>query len=301
PDRRRGGRRHRPRRRVRGGGRPVRHGGHPHHHARRRDRQGPRPLRRLQHPLPPQLGQRRGRGPPQPRQLGRPERGAAQPQLTGGGRELRYPRRRSRRAPLHGPRTAPEGARACGRPPPPGPGSGPPPPGSPRPRAPSRPPPPHEGPPRARPEIGPGVAAVRGPLVDEPAGLRAGPRERAPSLDASGIEKLLSLWQRHIAREQRDVVDGVRPYVPSDVLDLEAARLAADAAGAGDPAAVAALARAGRRLPPWSDTVAGLALLAERFPVIGLSNASRTALLELSAHAGLRWHQAMSAEDARTY
>src|SRR5690606_17341341 len=67
------------------------------------------------------------------------------------------------------------------------------------------------------------------------------------------------------------------------------------------PAAVAALARAGRRLPPWSDTVSGLALLAERFPVIGLSNASRTALLELNAHAGLRWHQAMSAEDARTY
>ncbi|MEU2388349.1 haloacid dehalogenase type II [Streptomyces sp. NPDC012461] len=153
----------------------------------------------------------------------------------------------------------------------------------------------------AQPEIDAVVVDVLGTLVDEPAGLRAGLRELAPSLDASGIEKLLSLWQRHIAREQRDVVDGVRPYVPSDVLDLEAARLAADAAGAGDHAAVAALARAGRRLPPWSDTVAGLALLAERFPVIGLSNASRTALLELNAHAGLRWHQALSAEDARTY
>lgn len=153
----------------------------------------------------------------------------------------------------------------------------------------------------AQPEIDAVVIDVLGTLVDEPAGLRAGLRELAPSLDGSGIEKLLALWQQHIAREQRDVVDGVRPYVPSDALDLEAARLVADAAGVGDPAAVAALARSGRRLPPWSGTVAGLARLAERFPVIGLSNASRTALLELNAHAGLRWHQALSAEDARTY
>ena len=47
--------------------------------------------------------------------------------------------------------------------------------------------------------------------------------------------------------------------------------------------------------------MSGLARLAERYPLIGLSNASRTALLELNAHAGLRWHQALSAEEARTY
>lgn len=47
--------------------------------------------------------------------------------------------------------------------------------------------------------------------------------------------------------------------------------------------------------------MAGLARLAERFVLIGLSNASRTALLGLNAHAGLRWHQALSAEDARVY
>ncbi|MEJ8647291.1 HAD-IA family hydrolase [Streptomyces sp. MS1.AVA.3] len=35
--------------------------------------------------------------------------------------------------------------------------------------------------------------------------------------------------------------------------------------------------------------------------MIGLSHASRTALLGLNAHAGLRRHQALSAEDARTY
>ncbi|GAA5217547.1 haloacid dehalogenase type II [Streptomyces thinghirensis] len=145
------------------------------------------------------------------------------------------------------------------------------------------------------------VFDVLGTLVDEPGGVRAGIRALDPSLDDAGVEQLLSLWQRHVDREQRRIVAGARPYVTSDLLDLEAARLVADAVGVGDPTAVAALAESGRRLAPWPDTVAGLARLAERFPLIGLSNAGRAALLELNAHAGLRWHQALSAEDARTY
>ncbi|BBJ43916.1 haloacid dehalogenase [Streptomyces antimycoticus] len=145
------------------------------------------------------------------------------------------------------------------------------------------------------------VFDVLGTLVDEPTGIRAGIHELVPSLDDSRAHELLSLWQQHIDREQRRVLDGDRPYLTSDALDQEAARLIADASGVDDPAAVAALALSGRRLPPWPDTVAGLARLAERFPLIGLSNASRTALLGLNAHAGLRWHQALSVEEARTY
>ncbi|WP_217167870.1 haloacid dehalogenase type II [Streptomyces sp. AC512_CC834] len=153
----------------------------------------------------------------------------------------------------------------------------------------------------SEPEIDVLVFDVLGTLVDEPAGLRAGVRQLDPSLDDSGVEQLVSLWQQHVGREQRRILDGVRPYLTSDALDLEAARLVADAAGVDDPAAVAALALSGRTPPPWPDTVAGLARLAERFPLIGLSNASRTALLGLNAQAGLRWHQALSAEEARTY
>ncbi|MFC9970299.1 haloacid dehalogenase type II [Spirillospora sp. NPDC127200] len=151
------------------------------------------------------------------------------------------------------------------------------------------------------PQIDAVVFDVLGTLVDEPTGIRAGIRELVPSLDDPGIERLLSLWQQHIDHAQRGVLNGDRPYLTSDALDREAARLVADAAGIDDAAAVAALAASGRRLSPWPDTVAGLARLAERFPLVGLSNASRTALLELNAHAGLRWHQALSAEDARTY
>lgn len=152
----------------------------------------------------------------------------------------------------------------------------------------------------AEPAIDAVVFDVLGTLVDEPAGLRAGIRALDASLDETRVEELLSLWQRHVEHEQSRVVDGTRPSATSEVIDREAARLVADAAGA-DASAAAALAESARRLPPWPDTAAGLARLAERFPLIGLSNASRTALLELSAHAGLRWHQALSAEEAGTF
>ncbi|MFJ9469017.1 haloacid dehalogenase type II, partial [Streptomyces caniferus] len=38
------------------------------------------------------------------------------------------------------------------------------------------------------------VFDVLGTLVDEPAGIRAGIRELDPTLDASRVEQLLSLW-----------------------------------------------------------------------------------------------------------
>lgn len=145
------------------------------------------------------------------------------------------------------------------------------------------------------------VFDVLGTLVDEAAGIRAGIRKFDATLGEPEVERLVASWQQHLEREQRRALDGDRPYPVGNELDREAARLVADAVGVGDPAAVAALALAARRPPPWPDSVAGLARLAERFPLIGLSSASRTALLEINASAGLRWHQALSTEDARTY
>ena len=94
---------------------------------------------------------------------------------------------------------------------------------------------------------------------------------------------------------------GSRPYASSTTIDLEAAaRVAADA-GVSDADAVRALAASGQRLEPWPDSVAALDRIASRFPVVGLSNASQSALTRISAHAGLRWHQVLSAEDANSY
>ncbi|WP_214408005.1 haloacid dehalogenase type II [Pseudonocardia lacus] len=153
----------------------------------------------------------------------------------------------------------------------------------------------------AAPAIDAVVFDVLGTLVDEPTGLRAGIRATAPHRDDDAVEGWLARWQAHVEREQRRIVDGDRPFAPSDAIDREAAALVAADAAITEPDAVATLATAGQRLPPWPDSVTGLARLAERLPVIGLSNASRSALLRLNAHAGLRWHQALSAESAGTY
>ncbi|WMD08355.1 haloacid dehalogenase type II [Streptomyces sp. FXY-T5] len=145
------------------------------------------------------------------------------------------------------------------------------------------------------------VFDVLGTMVDEPGGLRAAVQEAARLPDPAAADALVALWQQHGEQEQERIRRGQRPYASSEALDAEAARLVADRAGVTDPGAVARLATAGRRLPPWHDSAAGLERLARRFPVLGLSNAGRTALLHLNAHAGLRWHQALSAEAARAY
>ncbi|XVQ06232.1 haloacid dehalogenase type II [Spirillospora sp. CA-255316] len=145
------------------------------------------------------------------------------------------------------------------------------------------------------------VFDVLGTLVDEPSGLRAAMREAVPAADDAGVDELLTLWQQHLQLEQERIGRGHRAYVNTGILDTEAARRVADHAGLADPAAVARLATAGQRLPPWGDSVAGLERLARRFPVLGLSSASRTALLRLNAHAGLRWHQALSGEAVQAY
>ncbi|WP_329377296.1 haloacid dehalogenase type II [Streptomyces sp. NBC_01716] len=145
------------------------------------------------------------------------------------------------------------------------------------------------------------VFDVLGTLVDEPGGLRAEIREALPAADDAAVDGLLTLWQRHVEAEQQRVARGERPYANSETIDAEAARRVADRAGLADPAAIARLATAGQRLPAWGDSVSGLERLAGQLPVLGLSNAGRTALLRLSAHAGLRWHQALSGEAASAY
>ncbi|WP_225826500.1 haloacid dehalogenase type II [Streptomyces naphthomycinicus] len=145
------------------------------------------------------------------------------------------------------------------------------------------------------------VFDVLGTLVDEPSGLRAEISDAVPASDAASVDELFTLWQRHREQEERRIGEGRRPYAATEIIDREAAERVAGHAGLADPATIARLATAGQRLPPWDDSVACLDRLAAHFPVLGLSNAGRTALLRLNAHAGLRWHQAISAEAALAY
>jgi 2-haloacid dehalogenase len=145
------------------------------------------------------------------------------------------------------------------------------------------------------------VFDVLGTLVDEPSGLRAEIRDAVPASDHASVDELLALWQQHRELEQQRIGQGHRAYVNTEIIDAEAAQRVADHAGLADPATLARLATAGQRLPPWDDSVAGLERLAQQFPLLALSNASRTALLRLNAHAGLCWHQALSAEAVQAY
>lgn len=145
------------------------------------------------------------------------------------------------------------------------------------------------------------VFDILGTMVDEPSGIRRGLRAVFPDLDDARMSELLDVWHLHVDQQQQEVLAGSRPYASSTTIDLEAAaRVAADA-GVSDADAVRALAASGQRLEPWPDSVAALDRIASRFPVVGLSNASQSALTRISAHAGLRWHQVLSAEDANSY
>jgi 2-haloacid dehalogenase len=145
------------------------------------------------------------------------------------------------------------------------------------------------------------VFDILGTMVDEPSGIERGLRSMLPRVDDAGTSELLDAWGRYVDEQQQHVLTDRRPYAASTVIDLEvAARVAADA-GISDPDAVRALATSAQRLDPWPDSVQALDRIASRFPVVGLSNASNSALTRISAHAGLRWHQVLSAEDAHSY
>ncbi|MGI5346823.1 haloacid dehalogenase type II [Streptomyces sp. CA-250714] len=145
------------------------------------------------------------------------------------------------------------------------------------------------------------VFDILGTMVDEPGGLRAAIRDAVPASDEAAVDQLLTVWQQHVEHEQQRIEEGSRAFAATGVIDREAAERVADCAGLTDPAAIERLATAGQRLKPWDDSLAGLARLARRFPVLGLSNASRATLLRLNAYTGLRWHQALSGEDAHAY
>jgi 2-haloacid dehalogenase len=145
------------------------------------------------------------------------------------------------------------------------------------------------------------VFDVLGTLVDEPGGIRAAIRAALPEVGGVPLDELVTLWQRHVETEQERIARGAREYANTEVIDAEAAQVVAKRVGIDDPDVVSRLAGAGQRLAPWDDTVAGLERLAWHFPIIGLSNAGRAALLRLNAFAGLRFHQALSSESAGAY
>jgi 2-haloacid dehalogenase len=145
------------------------------------------------------------------------------------------------------------------------------------------------------------VFDVLGTMVDEPGGIGRGVRTLLPDIDDARARELVQVWNRHVDEQQQEILAGRRPYADSTVIDLEAATRVAAEAGVDDADAIRSLAASAQRLAPWPDSASALDRIASYFTVVGLSNASHSALTRISAHAGLRWHQVLSAEDARGY
>lgn len=149
------------------------------------------------------------------------------------------------------------------------------------------------------------VFDVLGTLVDQPAGLSAAIAAAVPDADRQIVDALTARWLRHVEDRQLEMADGRRPYAGSDVLDAEAAAVILEEVSsrglAVDSAAAAELATASERLPPWPDSVAELTRIAQTTPILALSNSAPTTLLHLAANTGMRWHAAVSADDARQY
>lgn len=151
------------------------------------------------------------------------------------------------------------------------------------------------------PDIEVVVFDILGTMVDEPDGLRTALRDVAPARDEAAADQLLAVWHEHVDQQRQHIAQGTRAYANSATLDREAAQRVAEHVGLSDAPAIERLAASGQRLAPWDDSAAGLARLTQRFPVLGLSNASRATLLRLNAYAGLHWHLVLSAEEARAY
>lgn len=145
------------------------------------------------------------------------------------------------------------------------------------------------------------VFDILGTLVDEPGGIRRALRSALPDLAEEAAGELVDVWQSHVGDQQQEVVAGRRPYAASTVIDREAAEHVAVRAGVDDPHVVDQLVTSVQRLDPWPDSVNALGRIAARFPVVGLSSASPVALTRITAHAGLRFHQVLSAADARSF
>jgi len=147
---------------------------------------------------------------------------------------------------------------------------------------------------------------VFGTVVDWRSGITAAVRSFASGhgleLDPSAFA---DSWRGRYQPAMRQVRSGGRPYVSLDVLHREnledvLRELGLDP-GAFDPAELDRLVRAWHFLPPWPDSVAGIAAIKREYIVGPLSNGNTSLLLDMAKAAGLPWDLILGSDASRAY
>ena len=145
---------------------------------------------------------------------------------------------------------------------------------------------------------------VFGTTVDWRTGVSAGARRLGAlsGVDADW-ERLADLWRALYMPSMNRVRSGELPWTNFDRLHRKSLDEVLRDVGADgfDAAAREELTLAWERLPPWPDSVQGLARLARRFTVSTLSNGNRAQQAALIRFAGLPFQRMLSAEDFRHY
>ena len=146
---------------------------------------------------------------------------------------------------------------------------------------------------------------VFGTVVDWRSGVAA---VVAEAFAAKGIaqdaETFADEWRGEYQPAMGRIRDGARGYVRLDDLHLENLEIVLARRGLGaafDAAEKAALNRAWERLPPWPDSVPGLAAIRRKMPVATCSNGSISLMVGLTRFGGLEWDAILGAEIAEGY
>ena len=145
-----------------------------------------------------------------------------------------------------------------------------------------------------------------GTVVDWRSGITAATRQfaerHALTLDAAGFA---DAWRGRYQPAMDRIRSGQRPFTSLDVLhreNLEAVlRDQGLDPGAFPPGDLEELNRAWHFLPPWPDSVAGLAEVKRDFVIGPLSNGNTALLVDMAKAAGLPWDVVLGSDVTRAY
>lgn len=146
---------------------------------------------------------------------------------------------------------------------------------------------------------------VFGTVVDWRSGVAAVMRKAfAKKGIGHDAEAFADAWRAEYDPAMARIRTGGRGYVPLDDLHLENLENVLSARGLDGVFSAserAELNHAWEKLPPWPDSVAGLAAIRAQMPVATCSNGSIALMTALARFGGLQWDCILGAEIARDY